>query len=164
MEGKRDKVLATKAKAREDQKSKHCKTASTSSSKSSSIHQDNNGHAYIIDSETNQAFLLATDSPTLPNSALISSLTTDSIPKDWFNSISSSEKFEYHSLFADDLFTSVDWNERRRSVSSNAYLALPLNSNAHTNISISSGAFILDSGTSIHISPSVAPAWLGHFQ
>ena len=140
-------------KVREDQKSKLGKNASASSSKSSNICQDNNGCAYIVNSETNLAILLATNLPTLPDSSLFSTLTTDSIPEDWFNSMSSSDKFEYHSLFVNDLFASIDWNKRRRSVSTNAYLALPLNSNTHTNISISSGAFILDSGTSVHISP-----------
>ena len=124
----------------------------TGSSKSSGIRHDNNGCAYTIDSETNQAILLAANSPTSPVSAL-SALANDPLPKEWFNSLTPIDQFEYHSLFTNDFFMSVDWNERRRTVPSDVLLASPPSLASRTNLSVSYNSFILDSGASIHLSP-----------
>ena len=111
MEGKRVEVLAAKAKARDERNKGGYKTPPNSAG----TRHDHSGRAYIVDSETGEAILLATSAA--PDVAL-ASLTTDPIPKDWY-----SANEEYLALLADDASASIDWREKRRSVDSNALLA-----------------------------------------
>jgi len=100
MEGKRDEVLAAKAKARQLKKDK---TAASNSSAASGICHDKSGRAYIIDSQTNQAILyLASDNGGsshhgFRNSLWLRSLRfpTDPIPAKWYGNMSEADKFEY---------------------------------------------------------------------
>ena len=156
MEGKRDEVLAAKAKARQLKKDK---TAASNSSAASGIRHDKSGHAYIIDSQTNQAILLASDNADPPTTApelalaALSTLSTDPIPAEWYGNMSEADKFEYEVLFLEDPVASVDWRERRRDISTDVLLASSPNFNSRTKLSLNAGPFILNSGATIHISP-----------
>ena len=66
MEGKCDEVLAAKAKACQLKKDK---AAALNCSTASGICHDKSGHVYIIDSQTNQVILLASDSTSPPTMA-----------------------------------------------------------------------------------------------
>jgi hypothetical protein len=59
-------------------------------------------------------------------------------------------------LFLEDHSVSVDWHIRRRSVTTDTFLASSINSNSHTKLSSDVGPFILDLGTTIHISPDTS--------
>jgi hypothetical protein len=149
MEGKRDEVLAAKAKAREDRNNK--------SAPSNAIRRDQSGRAYIVDSETNQAILLASDNkPPSSSDTALAAVAADSFPREWYTSMSAADHFEYDALFLEDHSASVDWRVRRKSVTTDAFLASSINSNSHTKLSSDTGPFILDSGATIHISPDAS--------
>jgi hypothetical protein len=76
MEGKREEVLAAKAKAREERDK--AKETSTTSNTSNGVRHNQSGRAYIIDSETKQAILLATEKS---DDHALAALTTSSVPK-----------------------------------------------------------------------------------
>ena len=88
----------------------------------------------------------------------LAALATSSVPAEWYSGLSTADQFEYQALFMDDPATSVDWYERRRMISSESLMAtpMPLNSNSRTMLSVDAGAFILDSGATIHISPEAS--------
>jgi hypothetical protein len=140
MEGKRDEVLARRAKAREERDKK--KGENSGSTPASGILRDKSGRAYILDSVSGQAILLASDSPT-PDTALSAV----------YSSMSDADRFEYDALFLDDHSASVDWHEKRRDVPADAFLASSMSTNTRTTLSLNTGPFILDSGATIHISP-----------
>lgn len=146
MAGRKDEVLAKIAKKKAERTSK--KGGSVNG-----IRRDNSGRAYIIDSESHEAILLAaapsaksaTSTPSSENVAL-SAVSTD-LPTD-------ANSFEYHALVSfDDLITSVNWNENAKiNFDFSAYPAIPINSSSRSKVTNSS-PFILDSAASIHISP-----------
>ena len=157
MEGKRDEVLARRTKAREERDKKKSDASSTTPSSgpsASGIRRDKSGWVYIVDSVSGQAILLASaDDSSMPAMALAAfKPPTDSI----YTSMSTTDCFEYDALFLDDHSASVNWCERRRSVSANDTLVASMNTNAHTNLSMRFGPFILDSGATIHISPDTS--------
>ena len=116
MGGKRDEVLAKRAKAREERDKKKNETSSNGPS-ASGIHHDKSGQAYIMDSVSGQAILLASaNDSSVPTTALAAfEPPTDSI----YTSMSTVDRFEYDALFLDDHSASINWYERRRSVSAN---------------------------------------------
>jgi hypothetical protein len=63
------------------------------------------------------------------------------------------DHFKYEALFLEDHSASVDWRERRKSVMADAFLAASINLKYHTKLSLDVGPFILNSGTTIYISP-----------
>ena len=157
MEGKRDEVLARRAKAQEERDKKKNETSSTTPSNgpsASGICRDKSGWAYIMDSVSGQAILLTSaDDSSVPATALATfEPPTDSI----YTSMSTADRFEYDALFLDNHSASINWYERRRSVSANDALVASMNTNAHTNLSMHFGPFILDSGATIHISPDTS--------
>jgi hypothetical protein len=145
MEGKRDEVLASCAKAREERDKKKSETSSTPSSgpSASGIRCDQSGRAYIVDSISGQAILLTSaDDSSVPATALAAfEPPTDSI----YTSMSTADRFEYDALFVDDHSVSLNWHERS-SVSANDALVASMNTNARTNLSLRFGPFILNSG------------------
>lgn len=107
----------------------------------SGIFHDNTGQAYIINSETNQANLLAAASePTNSGDLVLAALTTSSVPDKWYSGLLPADQFKYQALFMGDPATSIDWYERRM-IWSEALMAtpMPLNSNSHTKLSINAG-------------------------
>jgi hypothetical protein len=136
-------VLAAKAKVREER----------NKAPSTTIKRDQSGHAYIIDSETKQAILLASDNkpPTSSSDTALATVATDSFPKEWYSLMSAVDHFEYEAVFLEDHSASVNWH-KRRSVVADTFLAASINSNSHTKLSSDVGPFILNSGTTIHIS------------
>src|ERR1700733_704016 len=155
MEGKRDEVLAKRAKAREERNKKKvdkdgAPTANNGPT-ASGIRRDKSGRAYIVDSVSGQAILLASDDDsTSPTVALA---TLDSADDPIYASMSDADCFEYDALFLEDHSASVDWHERRRTVSAGNCLVASINTNTRTALSADAGPFILDSGATIHISP-----------
>ena len=101
MEGKREEVLAAKAKAREER---------GKSTPSSGIKRDQSGRAYIIDSETKQAILLASEDnpPTSSSESALAAVATDSFPKEWYALMSTADHFKYNALLLEDHSASVD--------------------------------------------------------
>ena len=151
MEGKHDEVLARRAKAHEEHEKKKSDAGNTTTASTSGIRHDKSGRAYIVDSVSGQAILLASadDSPA-PDTALTAvSLDSDQL----YESMSAADRFEYDALFAEDHSALVDWYERRRDVSADAFVASSINANTRTTLSARAGPFILDSGATIHISP-----------
>jgi len=151
MEGRKDEVLAAKAKAREERNRSNPRT----NPNPAGIRHDNSGRAYIVDSETGEAILLAAVEidPKPATDVALAALSTDPIPRAWYGSMSAADQYEYHALFLDDHSASVDWNERRRTVPADALFASSPNTNSRTKLSVNAGPFILDSGASIHITP-----------
>jgi hypothetical protein len=152
MEGKRDEVLAAKAKARDERN----KGTSKGAPNSAGIRHDNSGRAYIIDSETGDAILLAASTESIPTSdACLATLSTDSFPTNWYKGSD-----EYLALFIEEHSASVDWRETRRDITSdtfsNALLASSPNINSRAKLSVDPGPFILDSGATIHITPEAS--------
>jgi hypothetical protein len=85
----------------------------------------------------------------MPTSALAAfGPSTDPI----YTSMSDADCFKYNALFLNDHSASINWHERRRTVSASNTLVASMNTNAHTTLSINTGPFILDSGATIHIS------------
>jgi hypothetical protein len=157
MEGKRDEVLTRRAKARDkwDKKKNEASLTTPSGGPSASgIRRDKSGRAYIVDSVSGQAILLASaDDSSMPAMALAAfEPPTDSI----YTFMSTADRFEYNALFLDNHSASMNWHERRRSVSANDALVASMNTNTHTNLSMQFGPFILDSGVTIHISPDTS--------
>ena len=74
MEGRRDEVLARRAKARDEKNKKKSEkgssdeTITTSGPAASVIRRDRSGRAYIIDSISGQAILLASAEDSSPDS------------------------------------------------------------------------------------------------
>ena len=153
MEGRRDEVIAKIAKAKEERDKKAKVTGATTPS-ATGIHHDKSGRAYLLDSESGQAVFLASTQPqpSTPDVAL-AALTTDPIPRDWYNNMSAADQSEYEALFIEEHLASVDWSERRRAVASDAFLASSPNYDSRSKLSSDAGPFILDSGATIHISP-----------
>jgi hypothetical protein len=147
MESKQDEVLATKTKARDE----HNKGPSKGAPNSAGICHDNSGRAYIIDSETGDAILLAASSESISTSdACLATLSMDSFPTNWYKGGD-----KYLALFVEDHSASVDWCESRMDISSdtfsNALLASSPNINSRAKLSVDPGPFILDSSAMIHI-------------
>jgi len=67
--------------------------------------------------------------------------------------MSDSDRFEYTALLIDDHSASVNWDERRRTVTAGNCLVASMNANTRTTLFANAGPFILDSGATIHISP-----------
>ena len=112
MEGKRDEVLTRRAKADEDRERKKGSSNKNSSRPSASgICCDETGHAYIVDSVSGQAILLAAaDDLTTPTLALAAfKPSMDPI----YASMSNADRFKYYALFLNDHSTSINWHERR---------------------------------------------------
>ncbi|KIM74274.1 hypothetical protein PILCRDRAFT_14537 [Piloderma croceum F 1598] len=151
MEGKKDEVLAVKAKARADHRKEKLNGTQTLNTPSvgGGLKRDNLGRAYIIDANSSKAILLV-DAPQAGKSAL-STLHTDPAPT--FISFSYADAFEYNTLVSlMSLDTSINWNEHsKEDVPLDTFMAVPINCSAHMKVSTS--PFILDSGASIHISP-----------
>src|SRR5882762_1701312 len=154
MEGKRDEVLAKRATARDERNAKSKKD--TGGATASGIRRDKSGRAYIIDSVSGQAILLASadDAPAAETAlAAISSTTSGN---GFYESMSKADKFEYDALLVEDHSASVNWHESRKDVCADAFLASSLNTNSRTALSLHAGPFILDSGATIHISPDAS--------
>jgi hypothetical protein len=153
MEGRRDEVIAKITKAKEERDKKAKVTGATTPS-ATGIHHDKSGRAYLLDSESGQAVFLASiqPQPLTPNVAL-ATLTTDPIPRDWYNNMSTADQSEYEALFIEEHSASVNWRERRRAVASDAFLTSSPNYDSRSKLSSNAGPFILDSGATIHISP-----------
>jgi len=153
MEGKRDEVLARRNKAREERDKK--KTGNTSNSlggpNASGIRRDESGRAYIVNSVSGQAILLASaeDSKDSATALTAFQLSTDPI----YTSMSESDRFEYDALLLNDHCASIDWHKRRRTISMGDALVASMNTNTRTTLSTKLGPFILDSRATIHISP-----------
>ncbi|KIM73305.1 hypothetical protein PILCRDRAFT_15336 [Piloderma croceum F 1598] len=151
MEGRRDEVIAKIAKAKEEREKKA--KAITPTPSAPGIRHDKSGRAYLLDSESGQAvFLASTQPPPTPDVAL-AALTTNSIPRDWYNDMSVMDQNEYEALFVEEHSASVDWRERRRMVAPDTFLVSSPNYASHSTLSRNFGPFILDSGATIHISP-----------
>jgi hypothetical protein len=151
MEGCKDKVLAAKSKVREEQNRSNPWT----NPNPAGIQHDNSGRAYIVNSEIGEAILLAPVEidPKPTTDVALTAVSTDPIPKAWYNSMSTANQYEYHALFLDDHSASVDWSKRKRTVSVDAlFVSLP-NTNSCTKLSVNARPFILDSGATIQISP-----------
>jgi hypothetical protein len=117
MEGKRDEVLAAKAKAHEE-RNKGSSNAKTSPS-GADIRHDSSGRAYIVDSETGEAILLAATADSTPSpDVALAALSTDSIPDEWYNG--SSHEI---ALLMEEHSASVDWRKRRRNISLDIFLS-----------------------------------------
>jgi hypothetical protein len=155
MEGKRDEVLAKRAKAREERNKKKVDKdgapTTNNGPTASGIRRDKSGRAYIVDSVSGQAILLASDDDS--TSPTIALATLDSADDPIYASMSDADRFEYDALFLEDHSASVDWHERRRTVSAGNCLVASINTNTRTALSADAGPFILDSGATIHISP-----------
>lgn len=154
MAGRKDEILAEKAKKREA-----CTTATKMTPASSSVQHDQAGRAYIIDPVSKLALLLATPSSSPPssNDTALSALHTDDVSETWRSSMTPADRFEYTSLIClDDLTTSINWAENFTSnIDNTAYSATAPNTNLRTKIS-DTRPFIMDSGASIHISPNAS--------
>ena len=153
MEEKQDEVLARRAKAREERERKKGDTSSTTSASASGIRRDKSGRAYIVDSVSGQAILLASADPPAADTALAA---VSSNSNQLYQSMSAIDCFEYDALFTEDHSASVDWHERRRDVSADAFMASSINTNTRTALCARAGPFILDSGATIHISPDAS--------
>ena len=66
--------------------------------------------------------------------------------------MSDTNHFEYDVLFLKDHTASVDWHERKRTVSTSNCLVASMNTNTCTTLSVHAGPFILNSGATIHMS------------
>jgi len=153
MEGKRDKVIARRNKAREERETKKKENGNYGPS-ASPIRRNKSGRAYIIDSVSGQAILLTSAEDPAPNVAL-TAIASASPGDTWYQAMSDANKFKYDALFISDHSASVNWHERRREVTSaDTFLASSLNTNART--TLSANAFILDSRATIHISPDAS--------
>ena len=132
MEGRKDEVLAAKAKAREEQNKSNPRT----NSNPAGIRHNNSGRAYIVDSETGEAILLSTVeiNPKPATDVALTALSTDPIPKAWYDSMSAADQYEYHALFLDDHSASVDWSERRITMPADALFTSSPNTNSHTKL------------------------------
>ena len=151
MEGRRDEVLAKITKAKEEREKKA--KAITATPSAPGIHHDKSSRAYLLDSESGQAvFLASTQPPPTPDVAL-AALTTDSIPRDWYNDMSITDQIEYEALFVEEHSASVDWRKTRRIIAPDTLLASSPNYASHSTLSRNFGPFILNSGATIHISP-----------
>ena len=101
MDGKRDEVLAQCAKAHEERdKKKGDKSDNTSTAAASGIHRDKSGRAYILDSVSGQAILLASTEDSPASDTALSAVYT---------SMFDADRFEYDALFLDDHSASVNW-------------------------------------------------------
>jgi hypothetical protein len=116
----------------------------------SGIRCDKSSGAYIVDSIFGQAILLASRDDSSSPTVALSTLELSNNPT--YASMSDADHFEYDALFLEDHATSVNWNERRRTVSAGNCLVASLNTTARTTLSVHTGPFILDSGTTISIS------------
>jgi hypothetical protein len=87
MEGRKDKVLSTKAKAREEQNRSNPRT----NPNLAGIQHDNSGCAYIVNSETGEAILLAAAEIDLD--VALTALSTDPILKAWYGSMSAADQY-----------------------------------------------------------------------
>jgi GAG-pre-integrase domain len=154
MEGKRDKVLARRAKACDEKNKKKSekgsldKTITTSGPAASGIWRNKSGRAYIIDSISGQAILLVSAEDSAPSTAL-TAFENNPI----YTSISDPDYFEYATLLIDDHSASVNWHKRRRTVTAGNCLVVFMNAYTCTTLFANAGPFILDSGATIHISP-----------
>jgi hypothetical protein len=100
-----------------------------------------------------QAILLASADNIVPTTVLAAfEASTDPI----YTSMSDADSFKYDTLFLEDHSTSINWHERRRTVSAGDALIASINTNTCTTLFIHAGPFILDSGATIHISPDAS--------
>jgi GAG-pre-integrase domain len=154
MEGRRDEVLAKCAKAHEGKGKKKAKKDRVSTNNigptNSSIRCDKSGRAYIIDSISGQAILLASADNSIPPTVVLA--TFESSNDLIYVSMSDADRFEYNTLFMNNHSASVNWHKRRRTVSTGNCLVASMNTNARTTLSAQAEPFILDSGATIHIS------------
>jgi hypothetical protein len=155
MEGKKDDVLAAKAKSRAD------KGKTNAAGNANGIKRDQAGRAYILDAATGEAILLAESLAPAPADSALSAHIGDpfsSYPT-WTNlNFSDADDDEYNALVTlldvENPETSIDWCENgKEEIEPEALTTEPVNSSSRTQISRDSGPFILDSGASIHISP-----------
>lgn len=146
MEGKMEEVMeGIRKKKKAEKAAKHTNNGSGSSSSSSTpaFQCDSQGHAYITDSITKEAILLAECSITaaVPKSSsetALAAIQTDLLPPSW--SMSTADDREYNIMMALE-------DKSERSDSETAY---PASSNgSHVN-------FIIDSRATTHISPDLS--------
>ena len=121
----------------------------------STIHCDKSGHAYIMDSISGQAILLASADDLSATESAFAVLSTAAPCNSLHESMSAMDKFEYDTLLLEDHSVSVNWHKRKRDVSTDAFLASSLNTNSCTTLSASAGPFILNSGAT-HILPDAS--------
>jgi GAG-pre-integrase domain/Integrase core domain len=157
MEGRRDEVNAKIARAKEEREKKTKAGAATTATNSTpGVRHDKSGRAYILDSESGQAVFLASVQPMPTPDLALAALSTNDIPREWYNDMSATDQHEYHALFLEEHSASVDWREERRMITPDAFLASSPNSDSRSKLSCNIGPFILDSGATIHISPDAS--------
>src|ERR1700676_1403583 len=73
-----------------------------------------------------------------------------------YTSMSDVDCFKYDTLLLEDHSASINWHEKRRTVSAGDALIASINTNTCTTLSVHAGPFILDSRATIHISPDTS--------
>src|SRR5882762_7024186 len=89
----------------------------------STIHCDKSGHAYIMDSISGQAILLASADDLSATESALAVLSTAAPCNSLHESMSTMDKFEYDTLLLEDHSVSVNWHKRKRDV--HVYRCLP---------------------------------------